>query len=107
MVGRSSDSRRDRNARPHGGREPHRGPGGSQAGPRRSRRRRMALDLPMQGGPSTLNPSSGDGTHGASWRMVVELGPELRAWGTYPGGQSGNPLSRRYDDRIAKWVNGE
>ncbi|OGU09559.1 MAG: hypothetical protein A2W29_06500, partial [Gemmatimonadetes bacterium RBG_16_66_8] len=66
-----------------------------------------ALGLPIQGGPGTLNPSSGRGTHGASWRMVVELGPQVRAWGTYPGGQSGNPLSRRYDDRIAKWVNGE
>ncbi|MBI3983109.1 MAG: penicillin acylase family protein, partial [Gemmatimonadetes bacterium] len=65
-----------------------------------------ALDLPVQGGPSTLNPSSGRGTHGASWRMVVELGPEVRAWATYPGGQSGNPASRRYDDRIEKWVNG-
>ena len=66
-----------------------------------------ALELPMQGGPSTLNPSSGRGTHGASWRMVVELGPVVRAWGTYPGGQSGNPLSRRYDDRLRQWVNGE
>ena len=66
-----------------------------------------SLDLPVQGGPNTLNPSSGSGTHGASWRMVVELGPELRAWGTYPGGQSGNPLSRLYDDRIGQWVNGE
>lgn len=66
-----------------------------------------ALDLPIQGGPNTLNPSSGRGTHGASWRMVVELGAEVRAWGTYPGGQSGNPLSRRYDDRLNRWVNGE
>jgi penicillin amidase len=66
-----------------------------------------ALELPVQGGPSTLNPSSGFGTHGASWRMVVDLGPEARAWGVYPGGQSGNPVSSRYDDRMAKWVNGE
>jgi penicillin amidase len=66
-----------------------------------------ALDLPIQGGPSTLNPLSGGGTDGASWRMVVELGPDVRAWGTYPGGQSGNPASRRYDDRIATWVGGE
>jgi penicillin amidase len=65
------------------------------------------LDIPMQAGPGTLNPSGGDGTHGASWRMVVELGPEVRAWGTYPGGQSGNPVSKRYDDRLAKWRTGE
>ena len=66
-----------------------------------------ALGLPVQGGTGTLSPSSGSGTHGSSWRMVVELGPELRAWATYPGGQSGNPLSTRYRDRIPLWVNGQ
>jgi penicillin amidase len=60
-----------------------------------------ALDIPVQGGPSTLAPSSGAGTQGPSWRMVVELGPEVKAWATYPGGQSGAPASRRYKDRIA------
>lgn len=64
------------------------------------------LDLPVEGGPSTLAPSSGRGTHGASWRMVVELGPEVRAWGVYPGGQSGNPASPWYADRIATWQRG-
>lgn len=39
--------------------------------------------------------------------MVVELGPEVRAWGTYPGGQSGNPASKRYDDHLATWRAGE
>ncbi len=66
-----------------------------------------ALDLPAQGGPATLSPSSGDGENGSSWRMVVELGKEVRAWGVYPGGQSGNPVSARYRDRIPKWVAGE
>ena len=65
------------------------------------------LGIPMQSGPGTLSPSSGDGTHGASWRMVVELGDQVRAWGTYPGGQSGNPVSRRYDDRLHRWAAGE
>jgi penicillin amidase len=65
-----------------------------------------ALDLPIQGGPSTLNPSSGEGGFGASWRMVVELGPEVRGWGTYPGGQSGNPASARYLDRLPRWEAG-
>lgn len=65
------------------------------------------LNIPMQSGPGTLSPSGGDGTAGSSWRMVVELGPEVRAWGTYPGGQSGNPASKRYDDRLAKWEAGE
>lgn len=66
-----------------------------------------ALELPVQGGPGTLSPSSGNGTHGASWRMVVDLGPELQAWTTYPGGQSGNPMSARYRDRIPLWMNGQ
>jgi penicillin amidase len=39
--------------------------------------------------------------------MVVELGPELRAWATYPGGQSGNPVSPRYLDRLPQWTKGE
>jgi penicillin amidase len=66
-----------------------------------------ALALPIQGGPSTLNPSSGRGIFGASWRMVVELRPNVRAWTIYPGGQSGNPVSPMYRDRIDKWVAGE
>lgn len=65
-----------------------------------------ALDLPVQGGPGTLNPSAGEGGFGASWRMVVELGPTVQAWSTYPGGQSGNPASPYYDDRIPQWVEG-
>jgi penicillin amidase len=66
-----------------------------------------ALEIPVQGGPGTLSPSSGNGSHGPSWRMVVELGPELRAWATYPGGQSGNPVSPRYLDRLPQWTRGE
>jgi penicillin amidase len=67
-----------------------------------------ALDLPIQGGRSTLNPSSGSGGFGASWRMVVEAAPnELKAWGTYPGGQSGNPASSRYKNHLQQWLNGE
>jgi penicillin G amidase len=65
------------------------------------------LGLAAPGGPMTLSPLSGDGTEGASWRMVVELGPTLRAWSIYPGGQSGNPLSRRYADRIPRWLAGK
>jgi penicillin G amidase len=66
-----------------------------------------ARDIPVQGGPGNLSPSFGDGTHGASWRMVVELGDEVRGWGIYPGGQSGSPVSDRYRDRVARWQAGE
>jgi penicillin amidase len=42
-----------------------------------------------------------------SWRMVVELGGEIRAWGNYPGGQSGNPGSKFYEDRVDDWAAGK
>lgn len=44
---------------------------------------------------------------GPSWRMVVELGPQVRGWGIYPGGQSGNPGSIYYDNMVQPWVAGE
>lgn len=65
------------------------------------------LGIPVQGGPSTLSPSGGQGTQGASWRMVVELAPEIRAWAIYPGGQSGAPASSRYTDRLDAWKDGQ
>ena len=43
---------------------------------------------------------------GPSWRMVVELGPKVRAWGNFPGGQSGEPGSKFYDDRVDDWAAG-
>lgn len=46
-------------------------------------------------------------THGPSWRMVVELGEEVKAWGVFPGGQSGNPGSGFYDTGLEKWRKGE
>jgi penicillin amidase len=65
-----------------------------------------APGIAVQGGPETIAPAGRHGTAGASWRMVVELGPELRAWGTYPGGQSGNPASMWYANRIPQWASG-
>ena len=43
---------------------------------------------------------------GPSWRMVVAFGPDLKAWGIYPGGQSGNPGSKYYDNMVDDWVAG-
>ena len=57
------------------------------------------------GGAGILNATGP--RHGASWRMVVEMGPEINAFGVYPGGQSGNPGSRFYDNMIPIWANGE
>lgn len=65
------------------------------------------LGLAATGGPGLPSPLPASGAHGASWRMVVELGDEVTARGTFPGGQSGNPLSDGYDDRLAFWLRGE
>lgn len=66
-----------------------------------------ALAVEVQGGPETIAPAGRHGRAGASWRMVVELGEEVRAWGTYPGGQSGNPASPWYANRIPQWASGQ
>lgn len=46
-------------------------------------------------------------SHGPSWRMVVQLTDQTEAYGVYPGGQSGNPGSKYYDDYIDNWVAGK
>jgi penicillin amidase len=43
--------------------------------------------------------------HGPSWRMVVSLEKQgVKAWGVYPGGQSGNPGSPFYNNMINVWT---
>lgn len=45
--------------------------------------------------------------HGPSQRIIVELDPKgVKAWGHYPGGQSGNPGSKYYDNMVESWANG-
>jgi penicillin G amidase len=47
-------------------------------------------------------------SNGPSWRMIVELGEDKpRAFVVYPGGQSGNPGNKHYDQFIDKWAKGE
>jgi penicillin amidase len=45
-------------------------------------------------------------TNGPSWRMVVDFN-ERKAYTVYPGGQSGNPASRFYDNMVDTWAKGE
>jgi penicillin amidase len=45
--------------------------------------------------------------HGPSWRMVVQLGPQVKGYGIIPGGQSGNPGSFFYDDMLQTWKEGK
>jgi len=63
------------------------------------------LDLDVGGDAGIVNATST--IWGPSWRMVVALGPKVKAWGIYPGGQSGNPGSPHYDDFVDEWVQGE
>ena len=57
------------------------------------------------GGTGILNATSE--RNGASWRIIVEMGDGGEAFGIYPGGQSGNPGSKYYDNLLKKWANGE
>jgi penicillin amidase len=46
-------------------------------------------------------------THGPSWRMIVSLEKSgVKAWGVYPGGQSGNTGSPFYSNMIPLWSTG-
>lgn len=64
------------------------------------------MDVPNGGGGTIVNATTE--THGPSWRMVVAVGKDgPKAYGLYPGGQSGNPGSQFYENMIDKWANGE
>lgn len=62
-------------------------------------------NLPLGGWGNTLNAIKS--IHGPSWRMIVHLATPTEAFGVYPGGQSGNPGSRFYDNFIDTWAKGE
>ena len=59
------------------------------------------MDLDCGGGAGIVNATTE--RTGPSWRMVVALGPQVRAYGVFPGGQSGNPGSAAYDDMLETW----
>lgn len=63
------------------------------------------MNLPIGGHPDALNAMGGN--WGPSWRMVVELGNRPKAYGIYPGGQSGNGGSPFYDNFVKDWANGK
>lgn len=61
--------------------------------------------IDIGGGRNIVNAAT-DRT-GPSWRMVVALGPRVKAYGVYPGGQSGNPGSFYYDNLVETWRQGK
>jgi penicillin G amidase len=44
---------------------------------------------------------------GATWRRVIDLANTSQSWSVIPGGQSGNALSRAYDDQLDLWLDGK
>jgi penicillin amidase len=63
-----------------------------------------SLHLPIGGGQHIINATTS--THGPSWRMIVHLTDNIEAYGIYPGGQSGNPGSKYYDNFVQQWAVG-
>ena len=61
--------------------------------------------LPVGGNGNIINAVTH--SHGPSWRMIVQMSTPTEAYGVYPGGQSGNPGSRFYDNYIDQWVTGQ
>jgi penicillin amidase len=63
------------------------------------------LNLPIGGGVHNINATKP--AHGPSWRMVISLTAKTEAYGVYPGGQSGNPGSKYYDNFVDEWAAGK
>jgi len=63
------------------------------------------FNIPIGGDGGIVNATSEN--HGPSWRMIVEMTSPPTALGIYPGGQSGNPGSKYYDNFIDDWAAGK
>ncbi len=61
--------------------------------------------LALGGWNNTINAITT--SHGPSWRMIVHMTDPVEAYGIYPGGQSGNPGSRFYENFIDDWAAGK
>ena len=63
------------------------------------------LNLSVGGSGDVVNATTS--THGPSERIIVEMGNPIKAWHTYPGGQSGNPGNPHYTYFLDSWSSGE
>lgn len=65
----------------------------------------LGESIPGGGSAETINALSR--SHGPSWRMVTSLEKTgIKIWAVYPGGQSGNPGSRFYNNMTDRWLHG-
>lgn len=63
----------------------------------------LSIHIKHGGNHDIVNANSR--THGPSWRMVTSLEKTgVKTWATYPGGQSGNPGSKHYDNLLGRWT---
>ncbi|KEO84821.1 penicillin acylase family protein [Tumebacillus flagellatus] len=64
--------------------------------------------VPADGDTFTINVGPGMlATFGSSYRMVAALDPNYTGQSVYPGGQSEDPTTPWYTDRIARWETGD
>ena len=61
----------------------------------------------INNGGSKTSVNAMSETNGPSWRMVIQLGKNVKGYGVFPGGESGNPGSFFYDDMIDTWSQGK
>lgn len=61
----------------------------------------------LYNGGSKTSVNAVSETNGPSWRMIVALGKEVKAYGVFPGGESGNPGSHYYDNMVNTWSDGK
>ena len=67
--------------------------------------------LPMQGDRNTVwnasSPLGATGTHGVSYRQILDMGDLNAARIVIPPGNSGQPGSTHYNDHVREWLEGE
>lgn len=54
-----------------------------------------------------VNNIGAAGTHGPSWREILDFKDLNKSLCVIPGGQSGNPFSEHYYDQLRMWLDGE
>ncbi len=62
-------------------------------------------DFPAGGRGGVINALKNN--NGPSWRMVVQMGLDVKGYGVFPGGESGNPGSFFYKDMFETWRDGK
>jgi penicillin amidase len=61
----------------------------------------------ISAGGSPSSPNALRDTKGPSWRMIIDVQKNPKALAVYPGGQSGHPGSKYYDNLLDAWAKGE